>query len=334
MSPVAAYCSRSSVRPFLIQSGCMSRQCSSVTCLYLSPVQLVDVLVSVCFPLYGSVLWSFVVVRSTSQHSWLLERLKVCPDRDARRQICRLEMMLRSFATTLVFQGVGSSNPLIGDFPTTEGLAPSIQGLKRNIGIGVPPTRRGRRRCWDLERLVCKIFLFSRSSSNNSVHLPGGGTSPAHDHPVSGRRDGGGHGLGWDRSSAKGLDWDSCRLLLGCYFLRSTTSHSSETSMDNTKRHHPKRSKNQPAPTDGRKTWGGRARGHRLGEGASVGGGGVGPWRRSRVALGVGVGAPGEVAVGRRARWRRAGVWAAAEASVVGVLGAGSVAAAGGGGGG
>jgi hypothetical protein len=67
-----------------------------------------------------------------------------------------LKVML-GFAAATAFQGAGSSEPLFGDFPAVEGLAPD-QSVKRSNGSGAPPTRLGRRRRWVPEGPCCFFF--------------------------------------------------------------------------------------------------------------------------------------------------------------------------------
>jgi hypothetical protein len=120
--------------------------------------------------------WSLVVVlapsavvlcgaeRSPSPCSWFVgTTVRVYPSPDLhmwRIRVLKLKkkMVCRSFAATLAFQGVGSSDPLSGDFPAAEGLAPN-QGVKRSSVSSAPPARSARRCGRDLEGPVCNFFF-------------------------------------------------------------------------------------------------------------------------------------------------------------------------------
>ena len=79
------------------------------------------------------------------------ESLVPCPDPCRRRVWIPNKLWKttsRRFATEVVVQGVGSPEPLSGDFPLAMGLAPLNQGL-RSSGSGAPPARSALRQCRD-----------------------------------------------------------------------------------------------------------------------------------------------------------------------------------------
>lgn len=122
-------------------------------------------LVAVLVPFGGGALRSSGPERLPSPCSWFVgTTVRVCPSPDLHRRRIRVsklkkKMVGRSFATALAFQGAGSSDPLTGDFPAAEGLAP-YQGVKRSSGSGAPPARSVRRRGRDPEGPVCNFLFF------------------------------------------------------------------------------------------------------------------------------------------------------------------------------
>lgn len=127
--------------------------------------QLVWSLMAVLLPFGGGALRSSAAECSSSPCSWFVGttvRVKPSPDLHRRRirvLMLKMKMVWRSFAMTTAFQGAGSSDPLSGDFPAAEGLAPN-QGVKRSSGSGAPPARSVRRRGRDPEGPVCNFHFF------------------------------------------------------------------------------------------------------------------------------------------------------------------------------
>ena len=125
----------------------------------------VRVLVSACFLSRGGAPWSSSVRRLTSPSPSIYgSGVFFVPRPDpAWRRIRMLnkkeKMALTSIATTTALLRVGSSDPAIGDFPASMGLAP-FQGLRRSSGSGAPPTALVRRLSRDLEEGLPCNFLF------------------------------------------------------------------------------------------------------------------------------------------------------------------------------
>ena len=137
------------------------------------------VLLSACVTFDGGAPRSSDAARSTSLSSRVSEScdlLRPRPD-PCRRRIWsskyKWKMVMANFAMDLEIQGVGSSEPLSGDFPLAMGLAPAFQGL-RSSGRGAPPARSGLPRGRDPEEeeedgLLCNFWFSSVSFCKNEV---------------------------------------------------------------------------------------------------------------------------------------------------------------------
>jgi hypothetical protein len=113
-----------------------------------------------CFSSCGGALWSFVAAHVAGLHLSFHGCLRIRLDRGARRSIWRLKKMVKSFAASSAFQGVGSPEPVIGDYPSAWKLTP-IQGLRWSSGSGPPPTAPCRRCRRDLgEGPLCNFLWF------------------------------------------------------------------------------------------------------------------------------------------------------------------------------
>jgi hypothetical protein len=65
-----------------------------------------------------------------------------------------------SFTATASIPGIGSSEPVLGDFPAAVRGAPAIQGIKWRLSSGAPPTVPARRRGRDPEEVIYNFALF------------------------------------------------------------------------------------------------------------------------------------------------------------------------------
>jgi hypothetical protein len=126
-------------------------------------------------PSGGGVLRDAAVELLLPRCSWIYgfgEYLKPSPDR-SRWSIwilkSKLEMVLEFVATVAAAWGVGSSEPLIGVFPSVEGLLPS-QGLKWSSGGSANWSRPGARWCrWGPVGLVCNFTFVLDLSVRSAI---------------------------------------------------------------------------------------------------------------------------------------------------------------------